>query len=81
MQKAARRTNTLAEVNNSVKLLNEMLSHFNQEESSQADKELIKASSLHHKHNSLKTVVLGFKANERVHNKITSVFLSSAAGE
>lgn len=53
MQKAARRINTLAEVNNSVKLLNEMLSHFNQEESSQADKELIKASALPHQHYSL----------------------------
>ncbi|XP_063057855.1 ADP-ribosylation factor-binding protein GGA3a [Engraulis encrasicolus] len=42
MHKASKRTNTLAEVNNSVKLLNEMLSHFSQEESSQADKELIK---------------------------------------
>ncbi|XP_062403786.1 ADP-ribosylation factor-binding protein GGA3a isoform X2 [Sardina pilchardus] len=42
IQKASKRTNTLAEVNNSVKLLYEMLSHFNQDESSQADKELIK---------------------------------------
>ncbi|XP_041961452.1 ADP-ribosylation factor-binding protein GGA3a isoform X1 [Alosa sapidissima] len=42
MQRASKRINTLAEVNNSVKLLNEMLSHFNQDESSQADKELIK---------------------------------------
>ncbi|XP_042559772.1 ADP-ribosylation factor-binding protein GGA3a [Clupea harengus] len=42
MLKASKLTSTLAEVNNSVKLLNEMLSHFNQDESSQADKELIK---------------------------------------
>ncbi|KAL2087108.1 hypothetical protein ACEWY4_018167 [Coilia grayii] len=42
MHKASKRTSTLAEVNNSVKLLNEMLSHFSQDESSQADKELIK---------------------------------------
>lgn len=52
MLKASKLTSTLAEVNNSVKLLNEMLSHFNQDESSQADKELIKARSLHHQYNS-----------------------------
>ncbi|KAG7491581.1 hypothetical protein MATL_G00005700 [Megalops atlanticus] len=42
MQKVTKRMNTLEEVNNNVKLLNEMLTHFNREESSDADKELIK---------------------------------------
>ncbi|XP_048870163.1 ADP-ribosylation factor-binding protein GGA3a isoform X1 [Brienomyrus brachyistius] len=42
MQKVTKRMNTLEEVNNNVKLLNEMLSHFNREESSDGDKELIK---------------------------------------
>ncbi|XP_066560426.1 ADP-ribosylation factor-binding protein GGA3 [Amia ocellicauda] len=42
MQKVTKRVNTLEEVNNNVKLLNEMLTHFNREESSEADKELIK---------------------------------------
>ncbi|MGH0153648.1 UNVERIFIED_CONTAM: hypothetical protein FKN15_025437 [Acipenser sinensis] len=42
MQKVTKRVNTLEEVNNNVKLLNEMLTHFNREESSEADRELIK---------------------------------------
>ncbi|XP_018617486.1 ADP-ribosylation factor-binding protein GGA3a [Scleropages formosus] len=42
MQKVTKRVNTLEEVNNNVKLLNEMLNHFNRDESSEADKELIK---------------------------------------
>ncbi|KAL4647977.1 ADP-ribosylation factor-binding protein GGA3 [Arapaima gigas] len=42
MQKVMKRANTLEEVNNNVKLLNEMLNHFNKDESSEADKELIK---------------------------------------
>uniref|UniRef100_A0AAY4CP05 Golgi associated, gamma adaptin ear containing, ARF binding protein 3a n=1 Tax=Denticeps clupeoides TaxID=299321 RepID=A0AAY4CP05_9TELE len=42
MQKVTKRTCTLEEASNSVKLLNEMLSHFNREESTQADRELIK---------------------------------------
>ncbi|KAF6717982.1 ADP-ribosylation factor-binding protein GGA3 [Oryzias melastigma] len=41
-QKAAQQRNTLEAVNNSVKLLNEMLAHFNLEESTDEDKELIK---------------------------------------
>ncbi|XP_051753070.1 ADP-ribosylation factor-binding protein GGA3a [Ctenopharyngodon idella] len=40
-QKASHRANTLEEVNNSVKLLNEMLRHFKKDESTQADKELL----------------------------------------
>ncbi|XP_077055086.1 ADP-ribosylation factor-binding protein GGA3a isoform X2 [Siphateles boraxobius] len=40
-QKASHRASTLEEVNNSVKLLNEMLSHFKRDESTQADKELL----------------------------------------
>uniref|UniRef100_A0AAY4CPG7 Golgi associated, gamma adaptin ear containing, ARF binding protein 3a n=1 Tax=Denticeps clupeoides TaxID=299321 RepID=A0AAY4CPG7_9TELE len=39
MQKVTKRTCTLEEASNSVKLLNEMLSHFNREESTQADRE------------------------------------------
>ncbi|XP_041076902.1 ADP-ribosylation factor-binding protein GGA3-like isoform X2 [Polyodon spathula] len=42
MQKVTKRVNALEEVNNNVKLLNEMLTHFNREESSEADRELIK---------------------------------------
>ncbi|KAJ8264069.1 hypothetical protein GJAV_G00144740 [Gymnothorax javanicus] len=42
MQKVTKRMNTLEEVNNNVKLLNEMLTHFNRDESSEADRELIK---------------------------------------
>uniref|UniRef100_A0A6Q2XI94 Golgi associated, gamma adaptin ear containing, ARF binding protein 3a n=1 Tax=Esox lucius TaxID=8010 RepID=A0A6Q2XI94_ESOLU len=41
-QRAAKRSSTLEEVNNSVKLLNEMLSHFSREQSTDGDKELIK---------------------------------------
>ncbi|XP_039547482.1 ADP-ribosylation factor-binding protein GGA3a isoform X2 [Pimephales promelas] len=40
-QKASHRASTLEEVNNSVKLLNEMLNHFKRDESTQADKELL----------------------------------------
>ncbi|RXM34227.1 ADP-ribosylation factor-binding protein GGA3 [Acipenser ruthenus] len=46
MQKVTKRVNTLEEVNNNVKLLNEMLTHFNREESSEADRELIKAGDI-----------------------------------
>ncbi|XP_058635587.1 ADP-ribosylation factor-binding protein GGA3a isoform X2 [Onychostoma macrolepis] len=41
-QKVSHRASTLEEVNNSVKLLNEMLSHFKRDESTQEDKELLK---------------------------------------
>lgn len=41
-QKATKQKNTLEAVNNSVKLLNEMLAHFNPEESTDGDKELIR---------------------------------------
>ncbi|XP_038125569.1 ADP-ribosylation factor-binding protein GGA3a [Cyprinodon tularosa] len=41
-QKAAKQRSTLEAVNNSVKLLNEMLAHFSPEDSTEADKELIK---------------------------------------
>ncbi|XP_042610984.1 ADP-ribosylation factor-binding protein GGA3a isoform X2 [Cyprinus carpio] len=41
-QKVSHRVSTLEEVNNSVKLLNEMLSHFKRDESTQEDKELLK---------------------------------------
>lgn len=37
-----KRLHTLEEVNNNVKLLNEMLLHYSKEDSSEADKELMK---------------------------------------
>uniref|UniRef100_A0A671RKH2 ADP-ribosylation factor-binding protein GGA3-like n=1 Tax=Sinocyclocheilus anshuiensis TaxID=1608454 RepID=A0A671RKH2_9TELE len=42
VQKMAKRNNTLEEVNNNVKLLSEMLSHYDRDRSSDADRELIK---------------------------------------
>lgn len=45
-RKAAQLRNTLEAANNSVKLLNEMLAHFNLEESTDEDKELIKVCFL-----------------------------------
>nr|XP_015212144.1 PREDICTED: ADP-ribosylation factor-binding protein GGA3 [Lepisosteus oculatus] len=42
MQKVTKCANTLEEVNNNVKLLNEMLTHFSREESSEGDRELMK---------------------------------------
>uniref|UniRef100_A0A8B9LTD7 Golgi associated, gamma adaptin ear containing, ARF binding protein 3 n=1 Tax=Astyanax mexicanus TaxID=7994 RepID=A0A8B9LTD7_ASTMX len=54
-QKNAQRTSTLMEVNNSVKLLNEMLQHFNKEQSTQEDKELLK--DLHDDCDKLRTTV------------------------
>lgn len=42
LQRASKRSGTLEEVNNSVKLLNEMLSHFSRDQSTDGDKELIK---------------------------------------
>ncbi|XP_018417059.1 PREDICTED: ADP-ribosylation factor-binding protein GGA3 isoform X2 [Nanorana parkeri] len=42
MQKVSKRVHTLEEVNNNVKLLQEMLTHYSKEESSEGDKELIK---------------------------------------
>ncbi|XP_071246489.1 ADP-ribosylation factor-binding protein GGA3-like [Salvelinus alpinus] len=42
LQRASKRSGTLEEVNNSVKLLNEMLSHFSGDQSADGDKELIK---------------------------------------
>ncbi|XP_039880605.1 ADP-ribosylation factor-binding protein GGA3-like isoform X1 [Simochromis diagramma] len=41
-QKATKQKSTLEAVNNSVKLLNEMLAHFNPEDSTDADRELIR---------------------------------------
>ncbi|XP_072539388.1 ADP-ribosylation factor-binding protein GGA3a [Salminus brasiliensis] len=54
-QKDAQRTSTLMEVNNSVKLLNEMLQHFSKDQSTQADKELLK--DLHDDCDKLRTTV------------------------
>uniref|UniRef100_A0A8C2JT64 Golgi associated, gamma adaptin ear containing, ARF binding protein 3b n=1 Tax=Cyprinus carpio TaxID=7962 RepID=A0A8C2JT64_CYPCA len=45
VQKIAKRNNTLEEVNNNVKLLSEMLSHYDRDRSSDADRELIKVRS------------------------------------
>ncbi|XP_075033955.1 ADP-ribosylation factor-binding protein GGA3 [Mixophyes fleayi] len=42
IQKVSKRIHTLEEVNNNVKLLQEMLIHYNKEESSEGDKELMK---------------------------------------
>ncbi|XP_039715646.1 ADP-ribosylation factor-binding protein GGA3 isoform X2 [Pteropus medius] len=42
IQKVTKRLHTLEEVNNNVKLLSEMLLHYSKEESSEADKELMK---------------------------------------
>lgn len=42
IQKVTKRLHTLEEVNNNVKLLHEMLLHYSQEHSSEADKELMK---------------------------------------
>lgn len=41
-QKAKKQKSTLEAVNNSVKLLNEMLAHFSPEDSTDGDKELIR---------------------------------------
>ncbi|XP_076871518.1 ADP-ribosylation factor-binding protein GGA3a isoform X2 [Brachyhypopomus gauderio] len=54
-QKESHRTNTLLEVNTSVKLLNEMLCHFNREQATQADRELLK--DLHDDCDKLRTAV------------------------
>ncbi|KAF7249011.1 ADP-ribosylation factor-binding protein GGA3 [Varanus komodoensis] len=45
IQKVTKRLHTLEEVNNNVKLLNEMLVHYSKEDSSDADKELMKGIS------------------------------------
>ncbi|XP_053564893.1 ADP-ribosylation factor-binding protein GGA3 [Bombina bombina] len=42
MQRVSKRTHTLEEVNNNVKLLQEMLTHYSKDESSEGDKELLK---------------------------------------
>ncbi|XP_058708718.1 ADP-ribosylation factor-binding protein GGA3 isoform X3 [Poecile atricapillus] len=42
IQKVTKRMHTLEEVNNNVKLLNEMLVHYSKEDSSEADRELMK---------------------------------------
>ncbi|XP_072882724.1 ADP-ribosylation factor-binding protein GGA3 isoform X2 [Hemitrygon akajei] len=41
MQKITKRLNTLEEVNNNVRLLNEMLAHYNKDDSTEGDKELM----------------------------------------
>uniref|UniRef100_A0A4W4H5S2 Golgi associated, gamma adaptin ear containing, ARF binding protein 3a n=1 Tax=Electrophorus electricus TaxID=8005 RepID=A0A4W4H5S2_ELEEL len=54
-QKESQRTSTLLEVNTSVKLLNEMLTHFNREQATLADRELLK--DLHDDCDKLRTAV------------------------
>lgn len=44
VQKMTKRMHTLEEVNNNVKLLSEMLSHYDQDRSSDADRDLMKVS-------------------------------------
>lgn len=46
IQKVTKRLHTLEEVNNNVKLLSEMLLHYSKEDSSEADKELMKVVPL-----------------------------------
>lgn len=46
IQKVTKRVHTLEEVNNNVKLLHEMLLHYSQEHSSEADKELMKVGAV-----------------------------------
>ena len=55
VHKVTKRINTLEEVNINVKLLTEMLSHYNKESSPESDREIIKVcvTTLVHKHNSL----------------------------
>lgn len=48
MQKVSKRINTLEEVNINVKLLSEMLSHYNKDSSSDSDKEIIKVCTHTH---------------------------------
>ncbi len=45
VQKMTKRSNTLEEVNNNVKLLSEMLSHYDRDRSSDTDRELMKVRS------------------------------------
>lgn len=45
-----KRLHTLEEVNNNVKLLNEMLLHYSKEDSSEADKELMKVGASRESH-------------------------------
>ncbi|XP_051997502.1 ADP-ribosylation factor-binding protein GGA3-like isoform X2 [Xyrauchen texanus] len=59
-QKAFQRASTLEEVKNSVKLLNEMLNNFKKDESTQADKELMK--DLYNDCEKLRTAVFKFAA-------------------
>uniref|UniRef100_A0A673Z8J6 Golgi associated, gamma adaptin ear containing, ARF binding protein 3a n=1 Tax=Salmo trutta TaxID=8032 RepID=A0A673Z8J6_SALTR len=47
LQRASKCSGTLEEVNNSVKLLNEMLSHFSRDQSTDGDKELIKRDTFY----------------------------------
>lgn len=46
MQKVTKRVHTLEEVNINVKLLSEMLSHYNKDSSTDSDKEIIKVGHL-----------------------------------
>lgn len=50
MQKVTKRINTLEEVNINVKLLTEMLSHYNKDSSTESDKDIIKVCTLAQTH-------------------------------
>lgn len=56
MQKVTKRLHTLEEVNINVKLLTEMLSHYNKDSSTDSDKEIIKVCvcALTHMHTQIK---------------------------
>lgn len=47
MDKVSRRINQLQEINNNVKLLNEMLAHYSKEVSSQSDRDMMKVSNVY----------------------------------
>ncbi|KAG8509617.1 ADP-ribosylation factor-binding protein GGA3, partial [Galemys pyrenaicus] len=62
IQKVTKRLHTLEEVNNNVKLLHEMLLHYSKEESSEADKELMKAGDILQASDNLSRVISSYKA-------------------
>lgn len=47
MDKVSRRINQLQEINNNIKLLNEMLAHYSKEVSSQSDRDMMKVSNVY----------------------------------
>jgi hypothetical protein len=47
MDKVSRRINQLQEINNNIKLLNEMLAHYSKEVSSESDRDMMKVSNVY----------------------------------